>query len=188
MTKRNFYNHSLFKSAIIVALSGIILFSCGKKEEKKATPEKTPQKTETKANTDANMAPDFTLTAIDGKDVQLSDYLGKVVIIDFWATWCPPCKAEIPGFVELYEQYADAGLEIIGISLDQGDLSVVSNFVKSYNVNYPIVYYKDEVIMNYGGIRSIPTTFVVDREGKIVERLVGYKPKEFFEKLIKSIL
>jgi cytochrome c biogenesis protein CcmG/thiol:disulfide interchange protein DsbE len=188
MTKRNYYNHSLFKSIIIVALSGIIFLSCGKKEEKKPTTEKVSQQIKKETNTNANMAPDFTLTSVEGKDVQLSDYLGKVVIIDFWATWCPPCKAEIPGFVELYDQYADAGLEIIGISLDRGDPSVVSNFVKSYHVNYPIVFYKDEVIMNYGGIQSIPTTFVVDREGKIIERLVGYKPKDFFEKLIKSIL
>ncbi len=189
MTKRNYFNRSLFTSMLIIALSGALLFSCGKKEEKKAAAaEKTSSKVEKKATDNTNMAPDFTLTSVEGKDVSLSDYRGKVIILDFWATWCPPCKAEIPGFVELYSQYNDQGLEIIGISLDQGDLSVVPAFVKSYNVNYPILYYKDEVISNYGGIRSIPTTFIIDKEGNIVQRLVGYKPKEFFEELIKTLL
>jgi cytochrome c biogenesis protein CcmG/thiol:disulfide interchange protein DsbE len=188
MTKRDFLKRSALQSVLIIALSGFVLFSCGGKDDKSSKTEKTAKQVENTENRDADMAPDFTLTSVDGNDIRLSDYRGKVVIIDFWATWCPPCKAEIPGFVELYKQYADDGLEIIGISLDRGDLSVVSNFVKNFNVNYPIVYYRDEVIMNYGGIQSIPTTFVVDREGKIVERLVGYKPKEFFDSLIQSLL
>ncbi len=194
MSKKNYSNRSLFISAIVIALSGVLLFSCGKKEENKtAAPQKTTQQqVENKVSDNANAAPDFTLTSVDGKDISLSDYQGKVVILDFWATWCPPCKAEIPGFIELYSQYKDQGLEIIGVSLDQGDLSVVPAFVKSYNVNYPIVYYRDQVVNDYGraigGIRSIPTTFVIDRDGNIVDHLIGYKPKEFFEELIKTLL
>ncbi len=186
MTKRNYFNYSLFTAAIIIALSGILLFSCSKGDAQATTEKQTP--TEKKVDENAVMAPDFSLNNMQGEVVSLSDFRGKVVILDFWATWCPPCKAEIPDFIELYSQYADQGLEIIGISLDQGDLSVVPAFVESYKVQYPMLYYKDEVIMDYGGIRSIPTTFIIDREGKIVDKVVGYKPKEFFEEAIKPLL
>ena len=186
MTKRNYFNYSLFTGSIIIVLSGILLFSCSKDDKKVAVEKK--ETVEKKVDNSDAMAPDFSLINLKGETVSLSDFRGKVVILDFWATWCPPCKAEIPGFVELHSKYADQGLEIIGISLDQGDLSVVPTFTESYNVQYPILYYKDEVIMNYGGIRSIPTTFIIDKDGKIVERLVGYKPKEFFEEAIKPLL
>ncbi len=129
----------------------------------------------------SSSAPDFTLTDQHGSKIQLSDYRGKVVILDFWATWCPPCKAEIPGFVNLYDKYKDEGLEIVGISLDQTGWTDVRPFLKNYDVEYPVVLGNSDIVQEYGGIRSIPTTFILDKDGTIQKKYVGYRPEEVFE-------
>lgn len=126
-------------------------------------------------------APDFTLVNQDGKRVSLSDYQGKVVILDFWATWCPPCKAEIPGFVKLYNKYQDQDLAIIGVSLDQTGWSDVKPFIRNYQMTYPVVMGNMDVVDAYGGIRSIPTTFVLDKDGAIQKKYIGYRPEDVFE-------
>ena len=105
-------------------------------------------------------APAFTLKNLDGKSVKLSDFKGKVLIIDFWATWCPPCKAEIPDFIDLYKTYQKKGLVILGIALD--DKEKVSKFAKDYNINYPIVIGDQSISALYGGITGIPTTFIIE--------------------------
>ncbi|MFA5388562.1 MAG: TlpA disulfide reductase family protein [Candidatus Omnitrophota bacterium] len=133
-------------------------------------------------------APEFSLKDINGKQVSLSDFKGKVLIIDFWATWCPPCKQEVPHFIELYDQYKDKGLEIIGIALDWQGEKVVPKFVSEYKINYPVVLGNDEVSGLYGGIAAIPTTFLVDREGNIIKKYIGYNAKEVFEKDMKELL
>jgi peroxiredoxin len=138
--------------------------------------------------TNLKEAPDFTLTDLSGQPVTLSEHRGKVVLLDFWATWCPPCRKEIPHFVELYDQYRDQGLEIIGISLDQAGVETVQKFAEEYQINYPVVMGHAEVAGSYGGIRGIPTTFAISREGKIVETYVGYRDREVFESIIKSLL
>lgn len=131
-------------------------------------------------------APAFTLKNLDGKSVKLSDFKGKVLIIDFWATWCPPCKAEIPDFIDLYKTYQKKGLVILGIALD--DKEKVSKFAKDYNINYPIVIGDQSISALYGGITGIPTTFIIDRKGVIKAVHVGYKTKDVFEKEIKALL
>lgn len=133
-------------------------------------------------------ARDFTLTSIDGKIIKLSDYKGKVLILDFWATWCPPCRAEIPDFVALQDQYGKKGLQIVGISVDQGGAAVVKPFAKENNINYPILLTDGKVEAAYGGIRGIPTTFVIDREGNIRNKYVGFTAKGVFEKDIVALL
>lgn len=133
-----------------------------------------------------NKAPEFNLQDLNGKNVKLSDFKGKVVIINFWATWCPPCKAEIPDFIELYKTYQKKGLVILGIALD--NKSKVEKFVKDNNVNYPILLGDQEVSNLYGGITGIPTTFIVDRKGNIKNVYVGLRTKEVFEKDIKDNL
>jgi cytochrome c biogenesis protein CcmG/thiol:disulfide interchange protein DsbE len=134
-----------------------------------------------------NAAPNFKLTSTDGKTIELSNYRGKVVILDFWATWCPPCKAEIPDFIKLYSKYKKDGFQMLGISVDQGGLDAVKPFMKEYGVNYPIMLATENVINEYGGIRGIPTTFVIDKEGRIVYKFVGYRPAPKFEALIERL-
>jgi cytochrome c biogenesis protein CcmG/thiol:disulfide interchange protein DsbE len=123
-------------------------------------------------------APDFTLPGIDGKPVKLSDYKGKVIILDFWATWCPPCKAEIPSFIALADMFRDKGLVIIGAALD--DESRVKAFAAQLKMNYPVCIANQDIASAYGGVRGIPTTFVIDKTGMIVRQYVGFRPKEVF--------
>jgi peroxiredoxin len=131
-------------------------------------------------------APGFTLTDIDGRPVSLSDYRGKVVILDFWAPWCPPCKREIPDLVSLQNQYASTGLQVIGIGLDGADN--VASFVRQNGVNYPVMVGDDEITGLYGGIRGIPTTFLIDKEGKIGKKFEGLTSRAAFEAAIKKFL
>jgi len=134
-------------------------------------------------------APDFTLNDLDGGSYNFAaETKGKVVILDFWATWCPPCRMEIPHFQELHEEYADKGLVILGVSLDQGGASAVKPFLEDHGVTYPVVMGNRQVANAYGGVRGIPTTFVIDRGGRIVEKFVGYRPKEVFEEQVKKLL
>lgn len=133
-------------------------------------------------------APDFTLSDINGKKTNLSDYKGKVVILDFWATWCPPCKAEIPHFIALYNEYREEGLEIIGVTLDHNAEEVARTFAEQNGINYTVLLGNRSVSDLYGGIMSIPTTFVIDRDGLIRKKYLGYQDKEVFEKDILELL
>lgn len=132
-------------------------------------------------------SPAWELKDLDGKSVKSSDFAGKVVILDFWATWCGPCRMEIPGFIELQKQYADKGLVVIGVSLDQDGASAVKPFIEKMGINYPIALGDEAVVSAFGGIEGIPTTFIIDRAGNIVRKHVGYAPKAEFEADIKPL-
>jgi len=134
------------------------------------------------------LAPDFTLPTTDGKMLKLSSLRGKVVIIDFWATWCPPCRKGIPDLIDIKKRYGSKGVEIIGVSVDTDTKDEVIPFIKEKGINYPVVYGNQTVYMQYGGIRAIPTTFVIDKEGKIVASYEGLVPKITYENHIKKIL
>jgi len=136
----------------------------------------------------ADAAPDFSLPSIKGGNVSLADSDGKIRIIDFWATWCPPCLKGIPEFVTLYDEYKDKGVEIIGISLDEGGMAVVKPFAKKMKMNYPVVLGGAEVAEAYGGVRAIPTAFIVNQKGEITKKLVGYHPISVFKKEIQALL
>jgi cytochrome c biogenesis protein CcmG/thiol:disulfide interchange protein DsbE len=131
-------------------------------------------------------APAFTLVDVNGKSVSLADFKGKVVILDFWATWCPPCKREIPDFIKLQSEYGSKGVQIVGIALDQP--GKVEAFVKDNGMNYPVLMGTNEVAASYGGVEAIPTTFIIDKSGKIVTKYEGFRPKETFESQIKKLL
>jgi peroxiredoxin len=137
---------------------------------------------------DRDPAPEFTLADISGKQVKLSDFRGKVVILDFWATWCPPCRMEVPHFISLYNDYKAHGLEIVGVSLDQNGIQAVVPFVEQKGINYVSLIGNAQIARLYGGIRNIPTAFVIDRNGRIASKHVGYKGREAFESDIVPLL
>ncbi len=138
--------------------------------------------------TSGRQAPNFRLSDLDGGEIELSSLRGKVVLVDFWATWCPPCREEIPHFRELYTKYKGKGLEVIGISLDQGGVSAVKSFAQDNRINYPLAMGNDQLVKAYGGIRGIPTTFLIDKKGQIAQKFVGYREKAVFEKEIQALL
>jgi peroxiredoxin len=135
-----------------------------------------------------SQAPSFELADLTGQKVSSSTFAGKVVILDFWATWCPPCRDEVPHFVQLQSKYRDQGLSIVGLSLDAGGVKDVAPFADEHDVNYTMLIGADDVAKAFGGINSIPTTFVLDRQGKIVKRFVGYTPPEVIEATIAPLL
>ncbi len=134
------------------------------------------------------VAPDFSLPTTDGKILKLSDLKGKVVILDFWATWCPPCRKGIPDLIDLEKEFGDKGLEVVGISVDQDTKDEVVPFMKQIGINYPVVYGNVGVYQAYGGIEAIPTSFVIDKEGKIVASYQGLRSKSVYENHIKKLL
>lgn len=133
-------------------------------------------------------APNFSLKNASGQAVELAKLHGKVVVVNFWATWCGPCRAEIPGMIEVYQKYRGKGLEIVGISVDRDGWPAINQFVKKLNITYPVVLGNGDVVDAYGGIDAIPTTFFVDRNGRVLQRHVGYMSKDEFEKAVKSSL
>jgi peroxiredoxin len=133
-------------------------------------------------------APDWKLRDLDGRLVTSADFKGKVVVLDFWATWCPPCRKEIPGYIDLYRKYGRGRLAIVGVSLDEGGPTVVKDFVQKFGVNYPVVMGDDAVQNAFGGMEAIPTTFLIDQRGQIRDKKVGAEPTEEYEKKIASLL
>jgi len=131
--------------------------------------------------TNPTPAPDFVLTDLAGRTISLSDYKGKVLFLNFWATWCPPCRAEIPDFIEAYTENRDKGLEILGISVDTKSKAAVAEFVEKYKINYPVVLESrsktQQLIDNYQPGQFIPTTIIIDKQGRIRHKHVGQMDK-----------
>ena len=135
----------------------------------------------------ANAASDFILQDMDGKKVNLADFKGKPVLIDFWATWCPPCRDAIPAIEKLHKTYSGKGLVVLGISLDQGGWDDVKSFIAEYGITYPVLKGTEEVAAQYK-VRTIPMLVIVDKEGKIYKRYLGFGDDQQLEKEIKSVL
>jgi len=135
-------------------------------------------------------APNFTLQNLDGKKVTLSDYRGKAVLINFWATWCAPCKIEMPWFVALHNQYAHEGFEILGVSEDDSSVTraQIAKFGQEEKINYPLLMGSDAVSRKYGGVEFLPTSYFVGRDGKVVAETAGLVPKAEVEANIKKAL
>jgi thiol-disulfide isomerase/thioredoxin len=133
-------------------------------------------------------APDFALTDLSGKTVRLSNFKGKIVLLDFWATWCGPCRRQIPEFVELQKQYAGKGFSLLGIALDEEGAVVVKPFVRQFGINYPVVIGDTHVSAAYGGIQALPTAVLIDRDSRIIQTFVGDRAKSDYERAIRSAL
>ena len=141
-----------------------------------------------KAEDQRKAAPEFALKDADGRTVRLSEYKGKVVLLNFWATWCGPCRLEMPWFVDFERTYKNDGFAVVGISLDEDGWNAIRPFVTEIGVNYRILQGDDTVAEQYGGVESLPTTFIIDREGRIAATHVGLVSKNVFESEIQSLL
>lgn len=169
-------------SYLLLALAAIVfLASCSTKSSNRET-------TSTKSD-NRKLAPDFTLTDANGNSVKLSDYRGKVVLLNFWATWCGPCQVEIPWFIEFEQQYKSKGFEVLGVSMDLDGWKVVKPYVRERKINYRVLLGNDTVGQLYGGVEDLPTTFIIDRYGKFAfSPHVGLIGKNEYLSEIQSLL
>ena len=131
--------------------------------------------------------PAWALRDLEGSVVHSTNFNGRALLIDFWATWCPPCRKGIPDLIDLHESYESKGLTVVGISLDEGP-EVVRKFRRETGIPYPIVMGDEATQAAFGGIEGIPTTFIVDREGQIIQRIVGLASKSELEELVRKAL
>ncbi len=168
----------------ICALAAALLFApaCSRTKSVEAA------KNEGKNGKEHKPAPPLALPDEHGKKVKLADLKGKVVLLDFWATWCVPCKIEIPWFIEFQRKYKDQGFTVIGVSMDEEGFQVIRPFAEEYKMNYPILLGNDEAATAFGGVEVLPTTFLIDRQGRIVATHMGLVSKDLFENGIRELL
>jgi peroxiredoxin len=140
-----------------------------------------------KADKDRKPAPDFSLNDSDGRAVQLSDYRGKVVLLNFWATWCAPCRMEVPWLIDFERQHKEQGFAVLGISMDEEGWDAVKPFMTHTGMNYRVLMGNDMVAQLYGGVDSLPTTFMIDREGRIASVHVGLTSKTSYENDLQEL-
>lgn len=168
----------------VIALLSFTAIAC----EKQSNENVTVENNSTQPLNTISKAADFSLKTPDGKIVKLADYKNKIVIIDFWATWCPPCRKGVPDLIAIQKEYKN-DVVVIGISLDrENTIADVVPFIKNYGINYPVVYGNMDVVKAYGGIEAIPTSFVIDKKGNIVDTHVGLVSKETYTSVIKTLL
>lgn len=160
---------------LTLSLAALVMVSAGCK------------KTSPPVSKDAKML-NFTLTDINNRSIDMRQHLGKVVIVDFWDTWCGPCRRGIPEFVELYKEYHPKGLEIVGVAFGRQGLDAVKQFTADYKMSYTSTLFNEEARSIYGSPRSIPTTYIINQKGEVAEKVVGYRPKEYFEQKVRSLL
>jgi len=179
--------------SLVVAAMSLLLPGCNSTskmigdlmEDRALGDSKTPS---VKPDKERKTAPDFALKDANGHTVHLSDYRGKVVLLDFWATWCGPCKIEIPWFQEFERQNKDKGFAVLGVAMDEEGWDVVKPFAHYMNINYRLVIGNESIADQFGGVDALPTTFLIDREGKIAAVHVGLSGKRDFENGIRELL
>lgn len=171
--------HLLRVAAAAIALTAL---GCG------TAPAESAPTVSLKPGEKRNPAPDFILTDANGRKVKLSEFKGKVVLLNFWATWCGPCKLEIPWFVDFEKRYKDQGFAVLGVSMDEDGWEAVKPYIEAKQVNYRVMVATEEVAQKYGGVDALPTTFIIDREGRIVSTHIGLVTKKDYEDEIVQLL
>ena len=171
----------------VASLAAIaVLSSCSGSATVNAAASSPPQQSNRQ---ERKLAPDFTLTDANGTPVKLSDYRGKVVILNFWATWCGPCRIEIPWFEEFEQEYKSKGLEIIGVAMDDDGWSAIKPYIAEHKMNYRVLLGNDSVSQLYGGVDAMPTTFMIGRDGRFAfEPHIGLAGKDEYLSEIQSLL
>lgn len=185
-----------FRRLLLAIIGLALLASCSSKQQADAGKPADPQNrdTATSQGQAVAVAPAFTLDDASGKQVSLADYKGKVIILNFWATWCPPCRDEIPGFIELQKQYGPQGLQVVGLSVDKDGWKAVKPFMEKSGINYPILMSSEDVFNTYQRLLpaeeqgAIPFTFIITKDGTIRQKIVGGAKKADFENMIKPLL
>src|SRR6185295_2573817 len=172
--------HGMNRAVVSIAFAGALagLAGCGGGSAAPAS--------EKAASSEQKVAPDFALPDLDGKIVHLSDSAGKVRLVNFWATWCAPCREEIPTFKELHETYGSRGLTVIAISTEEA--GVVAPFVKENGIPYTNLIGSEEIGEKFGGLYGFPTTFLLDGTGKILKTYIGMVPRKDFEDSVTKAL
>jgi cytochrome c biogenesis protein CcmG/thiol:disulfide interchange protein DsbE len=169
---------------VVLAVLAAVYFTRGK--DRSETPQLLPGAAAAETIGEGSRAPAFTLVDVKGTTVSLGDLKGQVVLLNFWATWCPPCKAEIPDFIDFQKKYAARGLRIVGIALDEKE--AVETYLSSSPLNYLVLLGDQSVAARYGNIESIPTTFLIDRDGVIRHVAVGLQQRAEWERSIEALL
>lgn len=168
--------------------TSVSLLGCSKNVKQVNNNTGTQAATIKSADNSGNKAPNFTLTDTQGKKITLEQFKGQVVLVDFWATWCPPCRRGIPDLISLQKKYGKK-LTVIGISLDGSNTkSDVVPFMKKMGINYHVAYGTQKVVADYGNIEAIPTSFIISKSGEIVHKHVGLVPKEVLENELKPLM
>ena len=163
-------------TAILMAVLMLAALGCSKDAKKKAA-----------IPADTKML-NFTVNDVNGQPINMREHFGKVVIVDFWDTWCGPCRKGIPEFVELYNTYNKNGLEIVGVAFARQGNEAVKKFADEYKISYKSAVFNDETKNLFGSPPSIPTTYIINQQGEVAEKIVGYRPKAYFEERIKQLL
>ena len=148
----------------------------------------SPASAEAAASSTLQTAPDFGLKDLSGRTVRLSDLRGKVVVLNFWATWCPPCRHEIPWFIDLQKKYGPKGLQVVGVSMDSASPADVAEFAKRMGINYTVAMGDSQVAARYGGVRVLPTTFYIGRDGRIIRSVPGLITQNQIEQIVTTAL
>jgi peroxiredoxin len=165
--------------ALVIVAAAALLYGCSGPATVRAS---------VKAEKDRKPAPNFTLTDASGKQVKLSDFKGKVVLLNFWATWCGPCKVEIPWFIEFQQTYKDRDFVVLGVSFDDDGWKSVRPYMEQKKINYRVMIGDDLTAQHFGGVESLPTTFLVDRSGRIASVHIGLVSKSDYKNEIETLL
>jgi thiol-disulfide isomerase/thioredoxin len=180
MRGRAVSRHHLVTGSLLIVLSIVIMSGCG--GESQSASEQT-----TIGGLPGNQAPDFALSTVTGDTLRLSDLRGDVVLVDFWATWCGPCKMAMPHLQEIHEEYQDKGVQIVAISVDKQGAKIVKPFIAKHGYSFQVLLTDNQIERKFGGIQGIPTTFIIGPDGKVFKRFVGYQPKGIYLQAIKAL-